>query len=88
MAKSNSTILDHGTRENELQRTKKNPGIPDLSNAHGVPCSVCSVFVFTLFATYSPEPRFSVEVSLPVSHTEIYRNWAIHLRIIFDCNND
>ena len=41
-AKSNSTILHHDTRENKLQRTlKKNPGIPDLSNVHGFPCSVC-----------------------------------------------
>ena len=62
---------------------KKNPGIPDLSNAQGFSCSVCSVFVFTLFATYSPEPRFSVEVSLPVSHTEIYRNWAIELETVW-----
>ena len=30
-----------------------------------------------LFAPYSPEPRFGVGVSLPVSHAEIYRNWAI-----------
>ena len=35
------------------------------------------VCLFSLFAPYSPEPRFGVGVSLPVSHAEIYRNWAI-----------
>lgn len=41
-AKSNSTILQHDTREIKLQGTlKKTPRIPDLSNADGFPCSVC-----------------------------------------------
>ena len=35
------------------------------------------VCLFSLFAPYSPEPRFGVGVSLPVSHAKIYRNWAI-----------
>lgn len=36
------------------------------------------VFLFSLFA---PEPRFGVEVSLPVSHAIILDlNWAIGLR--------
>ena len=35
------------------------------------------VCLFSLFAPYSPEPRFGVGVSQPVSHAEIYRNWAI-----------
>ena len=36
-----------------------------------------AVVCLFLFAPYSPEPRFGVGVSLPVSHAEIYRNWAI-----------
>ena len=53
-AKSNSTILHRDTRKNKLQRTlKKTPGTPDLSNAHGFPCSVCSgVFVFIIRAVF------------------------------------
>lgn len=35
------------------------------------------VCLFSSFAPYSPEPRFGVGVSQPVSHAEIYRNWAI-----------
>ena len=35
------------------------------------------VCLFSLFTPHSPEPRFSVGVSLAVSHAEIYRNWAI-----------
>ena len=76
-AKSNSTILARSTRENKLQGLKKPPGIPDLSNANSCPCSACSTSLFSLFARCSREPRFGVGVSLPVSHAEIYRNWAI-----------
>ena len=78
-AKTNSTIITMVHAKINCKGQKKT-WIPDLSNAHGFPCSVCSALVFTLFATYSPEPRFGVEVSHPVSHTEIYRNWAIFVK--------
>ena len=49
------------------------------------------VFLFSFFTLYSPEPCFGVGVSLPVSHAEIYRNWAITIyndnKIILTCKN-
>ena len=53
-AKRNNTILYHGTRENKLQTTQKiKTVIPDLSNANGFPCSICSgVFVFIIRAVF------------------------------------
>ena len=66
-AKSNSTTMTM-VHVKITCKGQKNPGIPNLSNAYGFS---------SLFALYSPEPRFGVGVSLSVSHAEIYQNWAI-----------
>ena len=65
------------TGENKLQRTKKTREFP-IYNTHMALLAVFAlVCLFSLFTPHSPEPRFSVGVSLAVSHAEIYRNWAI-----------
>ena len=61
-------------RRKETAKDKKPREFP-IYNTHMALLAV--VCLFPLFTPYSPEPRFGVGVSQPVSHAEIYRNWAI-----------
>ena len=58
-AKSNSTILNHGTRENELQTTKKTREFP-IYQTHMAFLAVFAVCLFPLYSRRIPRSLASV----------------------------